>query len=418
MKSSKIAIFIDVENLTQWVKEDGPEKLLSELSSTGQIIVRRAYGNWTNQNLFNFQGNLNRSGFELIHNYHPISGKNSSDIQLTIDVMEYALRLNDVDWFVLATGDSDFSPLFRRLREIGKEVIGVGPRSALSESVKTSCSRYVYTDITQETIKLALADAIELVEKALKTFEEPVSYSSLKNLMINIDSAFDEKALGFKSFSEFLKSIDSIELVRSEDTKTWLASPKLSKSENADAPKIKKGEQQITDILETYQKLLKEKSWPSIPSDYLSKIYNVLITLPPLTRTELTEAVIDKLDDKKITSSDIKRVISIFMKSKLFCLPSNNANNVEESSDKNCWRLEQNENYIKDIDIALIARLASSCIENDIELVPEVVTKCLYGNYKKEKLQHLINQGYDLYKEIKQQYGQKPGILRIKQRLG
>ena len=44
MKSSKIAIFIDVENLTEWVKEDGPEKLLSELSSTGQIIVRRAYG--------------------------------------------------------------------------------------------------------------------------------------------------------------------------------------------------------------------------------------------------------------------------------------------------------------------------------------------------------------------------------------
>jgi len=110
--------------LTQWVKDDGAEKLLSELSPTGQIIVRRAYGNWTNPGLLNFQGNLNRSGFELIHNYHPISGKNSSDIQLTIDVIEYALRLNDVEWFVLATGDSDFSPLFRRLREIGKEVIG------------------------------------------------------------------------------------------------------------------------------------------------------------------------------------------------------------------------------------------------------------------------------------------------------
>jgi hypothetical protein len=33
MKSSKIAIFIDVENITQWVKEDGSEKLLSELNS-------------------------------------------------------------------------------------------------------------------------------------------------------------------------------------------------------------------------------------------------------------------------------------------------------------------------------------------------------------------------------------------------
>jgi hypothetical protein len=242
---------------------------------------------------------LNRSGFELIHNYHPISGKNSSDIQLTIDVMEYALRLNNVGWFVLATGDSDFSPLFRRLREIGKEVIGVGPRSALSESVKTSCSRFVYTDITQETIKLALDDAINLVEKALNTFEEPAPYSSLKNLMINIDSAFDEKALGFKSFSEFLKSIDSIELVRSEDAKSWLAAPKLTKSDNTDTLKIKKEDQQLRALVETYQKLLKEKNWPSIPIDYLSKIYNVLITLDPLPRNELTEVVIGKLDDKK-----------------------------------------------------------------------------------------------------------------------
>jgi hypothetical protein len=411
MNNSKIAIFIDVENLTQWVKEDGPEKLLSELSPTGQIIVRRAYGNWTNQNLFNFQGNLNRSGFELIHNYHPISGKNSSDIQLTIDVMEYALRLNDVEWFVLATGDSDFSPLFRRLREIGKEVIGVGPRSALSESVKTSCSRYIYTDITQETIKLALDDAIDLVEKALKTFDEPAPFSSLKSVMINIDSAFDEKALGFKSFSDFLKSIDSIELVRSDDAKTWLASPKLSKSDNTDSPKIQKGEQQVIALVETYQKLLKEKNWPSIPYDYLSKIYNVLITLPPLPRNELTEAVISKLTDKKITSTDIKRAVSIFMKSKLFTLPLN----AEESPDKNCWRLEKNEHYISDIDIALIARLVSGCIENDIELDPYIVAKCLYGNYKKDKLQHLIDQGYDLYKEIKQQYGQKHGILQIKQ---
>ena len=395
MKSSKIAIFIDVENLTQWVKEDGPEKLLSELSSTGQIIVRRAYGNWTNQNLFNFQGNLNSSGFELIHNYHPISGKNSSDIQLTIDVMEYALRLNDVEWFVLATGDSDFSPLFRRLREIGKEVIGVGPRSALSESVKTSCSRYVYTDITQETIKLALDDAIDLVEKALKTFEEPAPYSSLKNVMINIDSAFDEKALGFKSFSEFLKSIDSIEMVRSDDAKTWLAAPKLSKSDSADSPKTKKGEQEITALVETYQKLLKEKSWPSIPKDYLSKIYNVLINLVPLPKNELKEAVIGKLDDNKITSTDIKRVISIFMKAWLF----SQAQSEGESPDKICWQLKKNNDYIEVIDTALIARLASGCIENSMELDSKIVAKCLYGNYKKDKLQHLIDQGNALFKD-------------------
>ncbi|MEQ1546241.1 hypothetical protein, partial [Methyloglobulus sp.] len=105
------------------------------------------------------------------------------------------------------------------------------------------------------------------------------------------------------------------------------------------------------------------------------------------------------------------RAISIFMKSKLFNLSSNS----DETIEKNCWQLEKKMTFIHNIDVALIARIASGCIDNDIELNPEIVAKCLYGNYKKDKLLGLINQGYDLYKEIKKQYGQKHGNLRIKQ---
>lgn len=47
---------------------------------------------------------------------------------------------------VLATGDSDFSPVFRRLRELGKGVVGVGPASVLSASVTLSCHQFILTD--------------------------------------------------------------------------------------------------------------------------------------------------------------------------------------------------------------------------------------------------------------------------------
>lgn len=47
---------------------------------------------------------------------------------------------------VLATGDSDFGPVFRRLRELGKGVVGVGPSSVLSSSVELSCHDFVFTD--------------------------------------------------------------------------------------------------------------------------------------------------------------------------------------------------------------------------------------------------------------------------------
>jgi len=46
LEKSKIAVFIDVENLTQWVKDDGPERLMADISAIGQVIVRPAYGVW------------------------------------------------------------------------------------------------------------------------------------------------------------------------------------------------------------------------------------------------------------------------------------------------------------------------------------------------------------------------------------
>jgi hypothetical protein len=67
MHKDKFAIFIDAENLISWIKDDGPAKLLDELSSSGQVIVRRAYGKWTNSNLNGLQEILSRNGFELLH---------------------------------------------------------------------------------------------------------------------------------------------------------------------------------------------------------------------------------------------------------------------------------------------------------------------------------------------------------------
>ncbi len=179
---SPVGVFIDTENLTQWIKLGGLETLLEELSSIGPVVVRKAYGRWTSPGLAAHQGTLNRLGFELIHTFHPVSGKNSADIQITVDVMEYAWRESDLGCFTLATGDSDFSPLFRRLREMGKQVIGAGPRSTLSESVKSSCSRFFYTKIESATADQDIAtqasafdDAADLPESALKTFDGPAN---------------------------------------------------------------------------------------------------------------------------------------------------------------------------------------------------------------------------------------------------
>ncbi|TVQ15457.1 MAG: NYN domain-containing protein, partial [Leptolyngbya sp. DLM2.Bin27] len=122
--TDKVAIFLDVENLSGWLKSDGGETLLERANELGRVVVRRAYGDFSISAVIARQTELNLLGFEFVHVYHPAKGKNSADIQIVVDVMEYLARIPDLEWIVLATGDSDFSPLFRRLREMGKSVVG------------------------------------------------------------------------------------------------------------------------------------------------------------------------------------------------------------------------------------------------------------------------------------------------------
>ena len=390
MERTKIAVFLDTENLTKWIKNGGHEALLSELSGIGQIIVRRAYGKWTNQNLQPFQGELNRQGFELIHNYHPVSGKNSSDIQLTVDVMEYALRLSDVTWFVLATGDSDFSPLFRRLREMGKEVFGVGPRSPLSESVKTSCSKYVYTDatlsISKEVLRSALDDAIDLTETALKAFDGPASCSALKVSITNLDSAFDEKLLGFKSFTDFLRSTESIQTTYDATNNTWYAYFSNSDAEISSIDMSHNAEAEIK-TEELYRKILRKKHWRSVPKPLLVNVYNRVSSLEALTKTDIVEHLIHDLSEDT-TSTDIKKAISILMKARLFTsVPCNS----KDDSDDKLWKLEKKQHFLQDVDLALLVRLLASPSDNNMDHSKHAISELLYGNYTKQELRELIS---------------------------
>lgn len=383
----KVAVFLDVENLTHWIKNNGPEKLLSELSSIGQIIVRRAYGKWTNQNLQTLQPELNRQGFELIHNYHPVSGKNSSDIQLTVDVMEYALKLSDVNWFVLATGDSDFSPLFRRLREMGKEVIGVGPRSPLSESVKTSCSRFIYTDMgdgstKKELLNSELDDAIDLLEKVLKMFDGPIVCSALKEQMTNINSAFSEKSIGFKSFTDFLKSVDFVKLELGPDGSTWFASYVQSSSQY-NAQNDDKGPINIDDL---YRRLLRKKGWRQIPKNLLINIYSIITKFEATTKTELVERVLSEAQEE-ITSTDIRKAISMFWKARLFSFYGS-----DEIEEDKLLKLKERDDFIRQIDKALLLRLLSAIEEFSAEYDVEAISRILYGEYDNQQLESMIEE--------------------------
>jgi uncharacterized protein (TIGR00288 family) len=404
----RVGIFVDVENLTQWVKQDGLEQLIEELTSMGAIIVRRAYAKWTLPSLTPHQNILNRLGFELIHTFHPISGKNSADIQIVVDVMEYAWRDPDLRWIALATGDSDFSPLFRRLREMGRQVIGAGPRSALSESVKSSCSRFIYLErenITEKADEVTRAsafdDAADLLEKALGTFDEPATCPALKSRMINIDSAFDEKQLGFKGFNDFVNQVDTVEL--NHNGKAWLVSFSNKKTMGAISPDEKQGATNdliIQKLVDQYRSILRKKDWRSLPLPIVDECYFRLSNIAPMTRSEMVELAISGNGLINLTATEVRKVISMFLKAGLMT-KTDNQSNLDD--DENNWKvlLLPKEKVFYEIDRAMISRLFSWLEEFSVPFQKEGILPLLLKNRVDGELDTLIKEARQLSRASK-----------------
>ena len=368
-QESRVAVFVDTENLAHWIKHGGLEVLLEELSSIGAVVVRKAYARWSRSNMEIHQATLNRHGFELIHTFHPVSGKNSADIQIAVDVMEYALR-DDLACIALATGDSDFSPLFRRLREMGKQVFGIGPRSALSESVKSSCSRFIYTETETKTTQneaaraSAFDDASDLLEKALKTFDGPANCSALKSLMLNIDSAFDEKSLGFKNFNAFVKAVDNVELI--QEDKSWFAHyPEIGINPELPHEPSQKSQfdSAVVDITETYRKILRKKHWRSIPAPVLRQCYKEILNIGMAPKSVLLETIVMRCNND-VTTTDANKAISLLFKADLV-----HASKTDIDGEV-LWQispLSENE-MLNAVDLAMLVRLVAGLEEQNIDL--------------------------------------------------
>lgn len=379
--SQHIAIFIDAENLTSWVKNNGLDSLMEELLPLGQIVVRRAYGKWSTPQLAPLQSSLNENGFELVHTFHPVSGKNSTDIKMTVDTMEVAAD-NKVQCVVLATGDSDFSPLFRKLREQGKEVIGVGPKSPLSECVKNSCSRYIYTDeIPEESDEAAVAerenlrvaekiDFMEILRDVLQNSEGAVHLSALKGLILSRDNAFSEKRLGYKTFKEFVQSADFAEM--HDDGKgtltVTLAKKKVVVQEDAKM---------------VLAKVLKHKSWDLFPKSQIKKVYGRACALT-VERPRIKSDLVQDLASENIagtTTGIINRILGVFYKAKL----------VTVNGEDKLWTINNTNQYWKEIDKAMLGRLKTGLDEENLAVDPKDVMKLLYGSYAEGEAEQLMN---------------------------
>ena len=185
--------------------------------------------------------------------------KNAADIKLAVDAIELAFERDYITTYVLCTGDSDFTPLVAKLRELNKRVIGIGVAGSTSALLPPSVDEFLFYDrlegiepgpgrkrdaapakparsrsrtkpaattpadtddeadgASEEKASVAAPDTADLqtlVTRTLTGLErsatEGVRASSLKRAILRRDPTFNEADYGFRAFGELLRSLEA-----------------------------------------------------------------------------------------------------------------------------------------------------------------------------------------------------------------
>lgn len=137
MAERKIAVLIDSDNTPR-----GKLPLIvEELSAFGQLVVKRAYGDFSSEYLKNWKQPLNELAIQPQQQFAYTSGKNATDSAMIIDAMDL-LYEKRFDTFAIVSSDSDFTSLATRLCQSEIHVIGVG-RAKTPVPFKNACADFI-----------------------------------------------------------------------------------------------------------------------------------------------------------------------------------------------------------------------------------------------------------------------------------
>jgi uncharacterized protein (TIGR00288 family) len=228
----KIALFIDFENIAIGVTDAKYKKfesglLLERLLEKGKIVVKRAYCDW--DKFPDYKRELHEAAIELIEiPGRGYSGKNSADIRMAVDAMDMCWSKEHIDLFVIASGDSDFSPLVSKLKENDKYVIGVGVKNSSSDLLIDNCDEFIFYEdlvrVTQKAPQVAMsadkkkAEAFKLLIDSIKALmrenKEILWGSMVKQTMQRKKPTFNEEYYGYNTFSDLLEDAQTNNIIK------------------------------------------------------------------------------------------------------------------------------------------------------------------------------------------------------------
>lgn len=165
----RIALLIDADN----APADKVDDILTELSTLGEISIRRIYGNWTKPHLQSWQAKLLDYALRPMQQFDYAKGKNATDMAMTVDAMEL-LYTERPDAFGIVSSDCDFTPLVMHLRAKGVQVFGFGAGQTPKAFVN-ACSRFLYLESLGQAEEATPSEDSDISLKAPSDLQATIS---------------------------------------------------------------------------------------------------------------------------------------------------------------------------------------------------------------------------------------------------
>ncbi len=204
--------------------------IIDYAASFGTLVLTRAYADWSAPVNAVYRSQLVARAIDLVQLFPAAAyAKNGADIRLAVDAVEDMFRLPDLTHVVIVAGDSDYVPLAQRCKRLGRFVVGVGVAGSTAKSLAAACDQFDAYDALPGVARPPVSEkkdataprtrakkpvvdpSADLLERALRleSDKEDADWqhaSAVKSLIKRLDPSFSEKALGHKSFSDFVKA--------------------------------------------------------------------------------------------------------------------------------------------------------------------------------------------------------------------
>ena len=231
----EIALLLDWENIRFGLQQQNLapniSAIMEEAQALGRVVVARAYADFQNHIMFNDPRRLYAAGIEPV--YVPgrvyqndrdgiVSSvrKNSVDVKLTADCVEFCYRYPNIDAYMLVSGDGDFIHLVKTLRPYGKFVAIVALSWTASPRLTESADWVKFYDLDVEpsvhrnmtaslpdspdTPEVPVSDELHEVYESIKDItndrKSPIVLAALKPLLTHRIRDFDETRFGYTKF--------------------------------------------------------------------------------------------------------------------------------------------------------------------------------------------------------------------------